>query len=95
MTNVIHIMERLGADSRLNTDVVDTLIEQPLGSEHIIAAIQNADIAKLEMLLNVRNKIVCMIFPVEEPKEDPDQPDQPDQPEKQEPPEDTKTAIAV
>lgn len=89
MDNVISLMERLGADSRLNADIIEALKNQPLESADITAAVQDADITKLEMLLNVRNKIVCMIFPVEEPK------DKPDQPDEEERPEDTKKAIAI
>ncbi|MBU2114219.1 MAG: hypothetical protein KKE94_10680 [Gammaproteobacteria bacterium] len=89
MDNVISLMERLGADCRLNADILEALKNQPLESADITAAVRDADIAKLEMLLNVRNKIVCMVFPVEEPKERPNEPEEDDKPEE------VKTTIAV
>ncbi len=89
MDNVISLIERLGADSRLNTDIVAALNSQSLESADIAAALRDADITKLEMLLNVKNKIVCMVFPVEEPKDKPDQPDEEDEPEQ------SKASIAI
>lgn len=79
MDNVISLMERLGADSRLNADIIEALKNQPLESTDITTAIQEADIAKLEMLLNVKKKIVCAIFPAEEPEKS-NEPDESDEP---------------
>lgn len=82
MDNVISLMERLGADSRLNADIIEALKNQPLESADITAAVRDADIAKLEMLLNVKNKIVCAIFPAEEEPKKSDEPDESDEPSK-------------
>lgn len=89
MDNVISIIERLGADSGSKANVVEVLKHQQIESGEIAEAILNTDIEKLEMLLNVRNKIVCMVFPVEEPKERPNEPEEDDKPEE------VKTTIAV
>lgn len=80
MDNVISLLERLGADSQLNTDIIATFVEQPDESEEIITAIRDADITKLEMLLNVKSKIVCAIFPAEEEPKKSDEPDESDEP---------------
>jgi hypothetical protein len=80
MDNVISLMERLGADSRLNADIAGVLHNQPLESAEITAAIRDADIATLEMLLNVKNKIVCAIFPAEEEPQKSDEPDESGEP---------------
>lgn len=80
MDNVISLIERLGADSRLNADIVAALNSQSLESADIAAALRDADITKLEMLLNVKNKIVCAIFPAEEEPGKSDKPDESDEP---------------
>tara|TARA_Y100000817_G_C16359150_1_gene325180 strand:- start:172 stop:441 length:270 start_codon:yes stop_codon:yes gene_type:complete len=89
MDNIISIIERLGADCTLKGKVVNAKHLMQVCDPDIQNAILSSDIEKLEKMLNVRNKIVCMIFPVEEPKEQPEQPDEEDQPEG------SKVAVAV
>jgi hypothetical protein len=89
MDNIISIIECLGADSNFRMNSADVLQRQASDMSEVTEAINNGDVKKLELILNVRNKIVCMIFPVEEPKEQPEQPDEDDEPEED------KTAVAV
>lgn len=88
MDNIISLIERLGADSELRFNAVANLAKHAPESVAVEEAVTNGDIEKLELMLNARNKIVCMIFPVEEPKEQPDQPDD-------DKPNETSTRIAV
>lgn len=80
MSNIINLIERLGADSQLrySTGSAVTCTSQLVTEANML--ICQGNVAELERLLNVRQKIVCMVFPVEEPQEQPDQPadDEPD-----------------
>lgn len=92
MDNVFKALEVLGATSFLRTVPGQQLdkILNPLDLDDAIQqAIVQRDTATLEMLLNVRNKIVCMInkpepddVPEQEPKPEEDEPEPVPQPVK-------------
>lgn len=89
MDNIISLIERLGADSKLRYSTKSVFGETKLMLSEAEALISQGKIEELEMLLNVRHKIVCMVFPVEEPK------DQPNQPAEDDAPDDVKVRVAV
>lgn len=88
MENIICMLERIGADGQLRHDKSALYSQQQQLDPQVQQLLADGNIEQLEKLLNVRQKIVCMIFPVEEPAEQPD--DKPD-----DKPEDSKQAIAV
>ncbi|HEY0922348.1 hypothetical protein [Rheinheimera pacifica] len=89
MDNIISLIERLGADSKLRYGTKSAFDETSLVLSEAETLISQGNIEELEMLLNVRHKIVCMVFPVEEPK------DQPNQPAEDDEPGDVKVRVAV
>lgn len=72
MKNVISFLEKLGQNADLKLENIDfeTLLENedfdPEVKEAILAEDQNA----IEMILNARSKIVCLLVPAEEDEED-------------------------
>jgi hypothetical protein len=80
MDNIISLIERLGADSKLRYSAKSAFDETSLALSEAKTLISQGNIEELEMLLNVRHKIVCMVFPVEEPKDQPNQPADDDEP---------------
>lgn len=80
MNNIISIIERLGSDSELRYKPVNAIQNNDPDTTEAIESFINGSIDKVESMLNARNKIVCMIFPVEEPKDKPDEPEEDDQP---------------
>lgn len=92
MNNIVKVLENMG-----KTPFVGDMHQQEMAAilnplnvdEDIQSAIFDKDTARLEMLLGVRNKIVCMVnqpepadSPLEEPTPDNDEPDKTPQPEK-------------
>lgn len=84
MNNIINLLDKLGCSAELQQLDSATLakVSNPLDvDEQVQSAILNHDNKALEMLLNVRNKIVCAVCPAEEEpsdipqKEDDDQDD--------------------
>lgn len=89
MDNIISLIARLGADSHLRYNTESAFEQTGLVLSEAETLISQGNIEELEMLLNVRHKIVCMVFPVEEPK------DQPNQPADDDEPGDVKMRVAV
>ena len=79
MKNTISFLEELGRNADLRFDKVDfeSLMNNDDFSPEVKEAILNRDKNALEMLLNARSKIVCMLIPAEE-NEDEDQDDDED-----------------
>jgi len=74
MKNVISFLEELGKNADLRLDNVD--FESILNNEDFDPeakkAILNKDHRAIEMLLNARSKIVCLIVPAEDDDDDDD-----------------------
>lgn len=70
MNNVLQLLQRLGEDAALR-HLADTQLEQVINPLNLDPAIQQAicqqDEITLARLLHAKNKIVCMIYPAEEP----------------------------
>ncbi|MEH8019145.1 hypothetical protein MN202_18055 [Rheinheimera muenzenbergensis] len=82
MKNIINLLDKLGSSAELQQLDIATLakISNPLDlDEQVQKAILNHDNKALEMLLNVRNKVVCAICPAEEEPSDTPQKDDDDQ----------------
>lgn len=75
MKNVINLLEKMGASAELK-QLDDEALEKVLNPLDLDADLQAAilkhDNSALEMILDVRNKIVCLVCPAEEePTEEP------------------------
>lgn len=75
MNNVIDFLENIGTNSeyQLNRDELSMAVGNSELDEEVKQAILAQDHQKLEMLLDARTTIRCMLFPAEE-----DQPDKED-----------------
>lgn len=75
MKNVINLLEKMGASAefkQLDGDALDKVLNPLDLDEDLQAAILMRDNSVLEMLLDARNKIVCLVCPAEEePTEEP------------------------
>ena len=72
MNNVIRFLDQIGrnADLRLDRMDVESILFNDEFDEETTKAILNNDHRALEVLLNARSKIVCMIVPAEEEEEE-------------------------
>ncbi len=72
MINVIHFLEEMGRNADLRLDRVDfeTIVDSNDFDAETRDAILKNDNRTLEVLLNARSKIVCMIMPAEDDEED-------------------------
>jgi hypothetical protein len=72
MSDVIKFMEELGKNSDLRLDRIDfeSLLTNDDFDPEVRKAILEKDSKALEMLLNARSKIVCMIVPAKEEDDD-------------------------
>ena len=68
MEDVISFLEKLGKNSDLRLDRVDfeSILDNDDFDPDVKQAILNKDHRALEMILNARSKIVCIILPAEE-----------------------------
>lgn len=71
MNKAIQFLEELGQNADIQLDKIDfsTLLENEDFDPKIKAAILNRDERALQMLLDARTKIVCMLIPAEEEEE--------------------------
>ncbi len=74
MINVIRFLEEMGRNADLRLDRVDfeTIVDSNDFDAETRDAILKNDNRSLEVLLNARSKIVCMIMPAEDDEEDKD-----------------------
>ncbi|WP_215397562.1 hypothetical protein [Rheinheimera oceanensis] len=79
MSNIISLIERLGADCTFRSNKKDML----LSDIELLNTLADGDVKRLEKLLGVENKIVCAVFPAEEEPKKSDEPDESDEPESQ------------
>ncbi|MDR6982780.1 hypothetical protein J2X32_001398 [Rheinheimera pacifica] len=79
MSNIISLIERLGADCTLRSHKKDML----LSDIELLNTLADGDVKALEKLLGVENTIVCAVFPAEEEPKKSDEPDESDEPESQ------------
>ncbi len=70
MNNVLQLLQKLGEDASLR-HIATHQLEKIINPLNLDAAVQQAiyqqDDIKLAQLLHAKNKIVCMIYPAEEP----------------------------
>ena len=68
MNDVIKFLEELGQNADVRLDLIDfeSLLNNDDFDPEVKKAILEKDSKALEMLLNARSKIVCMIVPAEE-----------------------------
>lgn len=77
MKNVINFLERLGKDAQLknlSAEQLNEMVNDAQLADAVRLALQEGNVAELEMILNVRHKIVCMIAPAE-PEQEPEDDD--------------------
>lgn len=74
MKNIIGFLEELGRNSDLRLDKVDfeAILENDDFDPEVRKAILDKDQNAIEMILNARSKIVCILIPAEEDDEDED-----------------------
>jgi hypothetical protein len=77
MRDVIEFLEELGKNADLRLDLVDfeSLLTNDDFDPEVKKAILEKDSKALELLLNARSKIVCMIVPAKEDEDDDDKDD--------------------
>ena len=68
MKSVINFLEELGKNSDLRLDRVDfeSILDNDEFDPEVKKAILNRDHRAIEIILNARSKIVCLIVPAEE-----------------------------
>jgi len=68
MTDIIDFLEELGKNANIRLDKVDieSLLVNDDFDEQAKQAILNKDANAIEMILNARSKIVCLIVPAED-----------------------------
>lgn len=82
MSNVINLLEKLGATAPYATATTASALQQL--DETLVALLLSGDIKAAEHYLGARSGLICGLHPAEEPKETPpaEQPDQNDEEEK-------------
>lgn len=85
MHDVIRLLEKLGNDASYSFIAKSLMQTEIAADSELYLALQEADVAKLESLIGVRNNVVCAIFaPEEEPEKVPEeQPEDEPQPEQE------------
>jgi len=71
MSKIISLLEKMGQNAEFryaNADQLAVLMAET--DPALIDAVVAGDQQALEAILGARNKIVCMIYPVDEPKQD-------------------------